>query len=270
LRVSEIPVVVPDDIVATSLRIADVASAIVRERFRKPFEFESKSDASPVTEVDRLVEQRCRELLAQERPTDGVIGEEFGVERPQADWQWIVDPIDGTRAFMAGRPTFGTLIAVAYCGTPVLGIIDQPVVGDRWLGVSGRRSLLNGAETAVRKCAALTAAVLGTTSPELFAPKFTRHWQDLCDATSSRVYGGDCTAYASIASGWLDIVVEVGLKVYDFAALVPVLEGAGGKIADWTGKPLNLGSDGRVVAVGDPRLLAPAVSLLAARSRATG
>jgi inositol-phosphate phosphatase / L-galactose 1-phosphate phosphatase / histidinol-phosphatase len=267
--VSEIAVVVPDDIVATSLRLADVARAIVRERFRKPFEFESKSDASPVTEVDRLVEQRCRELLARERPGDGIIGEEYGSERPQADWQWIVDPIDGTRAFMAGRPTFGTLIAVAYRGTPVVGIIDQPIVGDRWLGVRGRRSSLNGVEASVRNCATLATAVLGTTSPELFAPKFTEHWQALCESTAIRVYGGDCTAYASVASGWLDVVVEVGLKVYDFAALVPVIEGAGGRISDWTGAPLNVRSDGRVVAVGDPRLLAPTVSVLTTRSIST-
>jgi inositol-phosphate phosphatase / L-galactose 1-phosphate phosphatase / histidinol-phosphatase len=191
-----------------------------------------------------------------------VIGEELGAENPQADWQWIIDPIDGTRAFMAGRPTFGTLIAVAHRGQPVLGIIDQPITRDRWLGIVGQPTLLNGEIARSRSCAQLASAVLGTTSPELFGSANAHSWESICAATASRVYGGDCTAYASVASGWLDIVVEAGLKVYDYAALAPIIAGSGGFISDWDGRPLDLSSDGRVLALGDPRLKSAALSAL--------
>lgn len=249
-------------IVALAERIADTAGEIIRARYRRPFTHEAKSDSSPVTEVDRLVEQACRQLVAENRPADGVIGEEYGEHNATADWQWIIDPIDGTRAFMAGRPTFGTLVAVAYRSKPVLGIIDQPITRDRWLGCEGQRTRLNGAPVASRPCAELGAAVLGTTSPELFSAAHTYSWEAIRGATASRVYGGDCTAYAAIASGWLDIVVEAGLKVYDFAALAPIVSGSGGVISDWDGRPLDLRSDGRVVAVGDARLHSVAVQML--------
>jgi inositol-phosphate phosphatase/L-galactose 1-phosphate phosphatase/histidinol-phosphatase len=247
-----------------ALRIADVAGDIVRARFRRPFQHETKNDLSPVTEVDRLVEQACRKLVTENHRGDGVIGEEFGTENPEAAWQWIIDPIDGTRAFMAGRPTFGTLIAVAHRGEPVLGIVDQPITRDRWLGVVGRSTVLNGEVVKARACASLRDAVLSTTSPELFGSAHAYSWETIRAATGSCVYGGDCTAYAAVASGWLDIVVEANLKVYDYAALVPVLMGSGGVISDWDGRPLDLQSDGRVLAVGDPHLQTAALSALRA------
>jgi histidinol phosphatase-like enzyme (inositol monophosphatase family) len=257
-------VTVPAGVVSLAESLADTAAAIVRERFRKPFAFEAKSDATPVTEVDRLVETACREIIARERPDDGVIGEEFGAKRPDADWQWIIDPIDGTRAFMAGRPTFGTLIAAAYCGVPVVGVIDQPITRDRWTGVRGETTHFNGERATTRACASLAQAVLGTTSPEMFAGANAHSWESLRAAAASRVYGGDCTSYGALASGWLDVVVEAGLKAYDFAALVPVIEGAGGVITDWHGKPLDLLSDGRVVALGDRSLHEAALRALRA------
>ncbi len=253
---------VSDEQLAFALHLADVAAEIVRTRFRQPFAVETKADTSPVTEVDRLVEAACRERVAAHRPDDGVIGEEYGPERPQAAWQWIIDPIDGTRAFMAGRPTFGTLIAAAYEGRPVLGVIDQPILRDRWVGVAGRPTYFNGAVIATRRCAVLSAAVLGTTTPELFAGDAAPVWQALQQLTASRLYGGDCTLYGALACGWLDIVVEQGLKLYDYAALVPVIEGAGGAITDWQGRPLSMSSDGRVLAVGDQRLLDQALGSL--------
>jgi histidinol phosphatase-like enzyme (inositol monophosphatase family) len=255
---------VPSDVRALALTLADAAGEIIRARFRRPFSVESKADASPVTEVDRLVEQMCRERLSRERPADGIVGEEYGLERPDAEWQWIVDPIDGTRAFMAGRPTFGTLIAVARGGEPVLGIIDQPIVRDRWLGVSDEPTRLNGDVVSARACPALAHAVIGSTNPELFAANEARGWSALRTASASRVYGGDCTAYAAVASGWLDAVAEAGLKVYDFAALVPVVRGAGGIISDWRGAALNLLSDGRVLASGDARVHREALEHLSA------
>ncbi|HPF27677.1 MAG TPA: inositol monophosphatase family protein [Steroidobacteraceae bacterium] len=256
------PAPVSEEQVAFALHLADVAAEIVRARFRQPFTVESKADASPVTEVDRLVEAACRERVTAHRPQDGVIGEEYGPERPQAPWQWIIDPIDGTRAFMAGRPTFGTLIAAAYEGRPVLGVIDQPIVRDRWVGVAGQPTRFNGGVASTRRCAVLSAAVLGTTTPELFAGDAEPVWQALQQRTASRLYGGDCTLYGALACGWLDVVIEQGLKTYDFAALVPVIEGAGGSLTDWRGQPLSLISDGRVLAVGDQRLLVAALDSL--------
>ncbi len=246
-----------------ALQLADQAAEIVRGRFRQPFSFEAKADASPVTEVDRAVEAACRASVAAERPHEGVIGEEYGPDRPQAAWQWIIDPIDGTRAFMAGRPTFGSLIALAFEGRPVLGVIDQPIVRDRWLGVMGRATLFNGVAAVVRPCAKLSDAVVGTTDPELFPVDEARRWRDLRAATGSRIYGGDCTIYGALASGWLDVVCERGLQLYDFAALVPVIEGAGGSMTDWTGAPLTTTSQGHVLAVGDRSLLPELLGLLA-------
>ena len=162
-----------------ALQLADVAADIVRARYRTPFTSESKADATPVTEVDREVEAACRERVATAWPDEGVIGEEFGADQPGAAWQWIIDPIDGTRAFMAGRPTFGTLIAVAYEGRSVLGVIDQPIVRDRWLGVAGQSTLFNDEPVVTRRCGRLHDAVVGTTTPELFQADELPSWQEL-------------------------------------------------------------------------------------------
>jgi inositol-phosphate phosphatase/L-galactose 1-phosphate phosphatase/histidinol-phosphatase len=249
--------------IAFALRLADLAGEIVRARFRQTFSVDTKADASPVTEVDRAVEQACRELIARERAQDGVIGEEFGTHNPQASHQWIIDPIDGTRAFMAGRATFGTLVALARDGVPVLGVIDQPVTRDRWVGARGHATQFNGAVARVRTCASLNTAVLGTTSPEMFGATQLGSWLRLQTATAARIYGGDCTIYGALASGWLDLVLESGLKVYDFAALVPVIEGAGGALRDWRGAPLNTASSGDVLGCGDLRLLDQALRQIA-------
>ena len=241
-----------------ALQLADVAADIVRARYRTPFTSESKADATPVTEVDREVEAACRERVATAWPDEGVIGEEFGADQPGAAWQWIIDPIDGTRAFMAGRPTFGTLIAVAYEGRSVLGVIDQPIVRDRWLGVAGQSTLFNDEPVVTRRCGRLHDAVVGTTTPELFQADELPSWQELQRQTASRIYGGDCTIYGALACGWLDVVVERGLKLYDFAALVPIVEGAGGSMTDWQGNELTTNSHGHVLALGDKALRAAA------------
>ena len=186
-------------------------------------------------------------------------------EMIEADLVWNLDPIDGTKAFLVGRPTFGTLISLLHQGRPILGIIDQPVSHERWVGERGEPSTCNGAEIRVRACAELAHAVLATTSPEIFRTEDEqRAFAKVAQAVRFTVYGGDCYAYGLLAMGFTDLVVEADLDLHDFAALVPVIEGAGGIITDWQAQPLGRGSDGRVVAAGDRRVHAQALALLQA------
>ncbi|MFC3712670.1 histidinol-phosphatase [Sphingoaurantiacus capsulatus] len=250
------------DILILAERLADAAGAAVRPYFRQPFDIETKGDLSPVTAADRAAETAMRAIIEAERPQDGIIGEEFGRVREDARYVWVFDPIDGTRAFITGRPLFGTLIALLDDGKPVLGVIDQPIIGDRWVGAEGRPTLLNGLPVRTRACASLAEARVGTTSPQAFgeAPfaAFERLRPHVCDV----IYGGDCYNYGVLAAGHLDLVVESGLQLYDFAALVPVIEGAGGRMVDWQGRPLDRRSDGSVVAAGDAELIPAALKLL--------
>jgi inositol-phosphate phosphatase / L-galactose 1-phosphate phosphatase / histidinol-phosphatase len=237
--------------------LADAAGAAIRPYWRAEFGLESKSDASPVTLADRAAEAAVRKLLTAERPRDGVIGEEYGEERANASRVWVIDPIDGTTSFVAGRPIFGTLIALMVDGWPVLGCIDQPILKERWVGGAGRPTTLNGKPVCTRACRELNEAILATTSPNCFSAHEGEHFMALAVNTAHRrlIWGGDCYNYALLASGHVDIVVEAGLKLHDFAALVPVVEGAGGTMCDWSGEPLTADSDGRVIALGDPARL---------------
>jgi inositol-phosphate phosphatase/L-galactose 1-phosphate phosphatase/histidinol-phosphatase len=251
--------------VALAARLADAAGAAIRPYFRAEHGVEAKEDLSPVTLADRAAEEAMRRLLIAERPMDGIHGEEFGVRDGTSGRQWVLDPIDGTRAFISGRATFGTLIALVEDGWPLLGVIDQPILGERWLGVTGRQTLFNGKPARTRACRELGKAILGTTSPALFADDQLHAFEHLDAQVMSTVLGGDCYAYACVASGWMDLVVEAGLKLHDFAALVPVVEGAGGRMCDWQGDPLHAGSNGEVVAAGDPARVEEILEALACR-----
>lgn len=238
-------------------RLADAARAAIVPHFRSGLDHERKADATPVTLADRAAEEAMRRILTAEVPQDGVAGEELGTSEGRSGRQWVLDPIDGTTAFLAGRATFGTLIALLVEGFPVLGVIDQPVLGERWLGVTGERTTLNGWPVATRACPDLSHAALATTGPHYFTQDQGDVFMTLAQATDHRrmIMGGDCYNYAMLASGHLDIVCEAGLKLHDFAALVPVVEGAGGTMCDWNGEPLHAGSDGHVLALGDPARL---------------
>jgi inositol-phosphate phosphatase/L-galactose 1-phosphate phosphatase/histidinol-phosphatase len=244
-------------------RLADAAGAIARRYFRQPFAIEDKPDRTPVTVADREAEAAMRALIEARFPADGILGEEHGAIRSDASRLWVLDPIDGTKSFIAGIPLFGTLIALVENGTPVLGVIDQPVLRERWIGRSGQPTHLNGAPVRTRNCATLAAASLYATSPDMFDADRAA-FERLKDSVKVARFGADCYAYAQLTSGFIDLVVEADLKPYDYCALVPVIEGAGGSITDWHGKPLGLSSDGRVVAAGDPALAAKARALLTA------
>ncbi len=229
-------------------RMADASGIIIRRYFRSKITVDSKGDASPVTIADREVEARIREMIAREFPTHGIIGEEFDDHNAANEYVWVIDPIDGTRAFIAGRPSFGTLIALLHNGNPVLGLIDQPIVGDRWLGCDNRPTLFNGAACTVRPCTDLSSASLATTGPQYFNADELVRFNELAAKCGNVVYGGDCHNYGLLASGHIDIVMEAGLKIHDWAALVPVVTGAGGTITDWSGAPLTQASNGQVLA----------------------
>ncbi len=247
-----------DNDLALALRLADLAGAAIRPLFRGQWSEERKADRSFVTEADRAAEAAMRRLIEAEFPRDGIIGEEYGTRNEGAGRQWVLDPIDGTTSFIAGRPIFGTLIALLQDGWPVLGIIDQPISGERWVGRIGQPTLFNGKPAATKPLKDLADAVLATTSPHLFAnDEQADAFMSVAKQVAERkiIYGGDCYNYGLVASGHVDVVIEAGLKLYDYAALVPVVEGAGGMMADWQGNPLDAGSDGTVIALGDPARL---------------
>jgi histidinol-phosphatase len=253
-------------LIAFANELADAAGPIVRRYFRQGVAVDDKADTSPVTVADREAELALRALIQQRFPEHGILGEEHGSHRTDAERVWVLDPIDGTKSFISGVPLFGTLIALVERGLPVLGVIDQPISRERWIGAQGHRSTLNGAAISTRACAGLGAATLFATSPDMFKDAEAEGFQRLKSAVKLARFGGDCYAYGLLAAGFVDLVVEAGLKPYDYAALVPVITGAGGSMTDWQGKPLTLASDGRVLACGDPGLAAAARGFLAGRA----
>lgn len=246
--------------------LADAAGPIVRRYFRQGVAVDDKPDTSPVTIADREAESALRALIETRFPDHGILGEEHGSVRTDAERVWVLDPIDGTKSFISGVPLFGTLIALVERGAPVLGVIDQPISRERWIGARGHKSTLNGRPISTRACASLGAATLFATSPDMFKGADAEGFQRLKSAVKLARFGGDCYAYGLLAAGFVDLVVEAGLKPYDYAALVPVITGAGGGMTDWEGKPLTLASEGRVLACGDPGLAAAARGFLAGRA----
>lgn len=246
----------PADILLAN-RLADAAGEAIRPFFRSGFTHEAKEDSSPVTEADRAAEAAIRRILDAECPRDGIIGEEYGEKAGTSGRTWVIDPIDGTVSFMAGRPIFGSLLALLEENWPVLGVIDQCINRERWVGATGYPTTLNGSAVKTRTCRSLSNATLATSGPQYFTQHDGEHFMALAAKTAHKrmLFGGDCYNYALLASGHIDIVVEAGLKLHDFAALVPVIIGSGGMMSDWSGEPLHADSSGHVIAVGDPARL---------------
>lgn len=257
-----------DDLVAFLDRLAEVSGKAILPHFRSKLAVENKhSDGTfdPVTVADRAAEAAMRALIGEVRPQDGILGEEYGRERVDAEHVWVLDPIDGTRAFISGLPVWGTLIGLEHHGRPVLGAMNQPFTGERFAG-DGKRAWYRGPDGAhalsTRRCDRIEEAVLFTTTPALFGAEERAAY----DRVESRVrlarYGVDCYAYCMVAAGFVDLVIEAGLQPYDIVALIPVIEGAGGVVTSWTGG--SAADGGRVVASGDPRLHETVLRLLAA------
>ena len=244
--------------------LADAARPIAARYFRTQVAIDDKTDNSPVTIADREAETAMRDLLTRHVPEHGVFGEEHGAVRTDAEYVWVLDPIDGTKAFITGLPIFGTLVALLHRGKPVLGVIDQPILKERWLGIDGQRSTFNGQSISVRACPSLDRSYMYSTAPIMFPGAYEKPHEALTKEVKLFRWGGDCYAYGLLASGHVDLVVEASLKLYDFAALVPVVKGAGGLITDWRGKELDMNSDGSVLAAGDLAVHRSAMGTLAA------
>jgi histidinol phosphatase-like enzyme (inositol monophosphatase family) len=259
-----------DEMIALAHRLADGAGEVVRPFFRAGLEADDKADKSPVTRADRAAEEAMRALITQAFPDHGVIGEELGRTREDAEWVWVLDPIDGTKAFLAGKPLFTTLVALLHRGRPVLGVIDQAISRERWLGAAGRATVFGGAPTRTRACASLASARFSSTGPQYFTPEERRAIDAIAARAKLTSWGGDGYQYGLVASGSIDLVIESGLALHDWAALEPVIAGAGGIVTDWEGRPLGSRPGGRIVAAGDRRCHAEAIEALTAPDPARG
>jgi len=252
------------DFIAFAERLAGAAGNIIKPYFRSGIAIDQKADESPVTIADREAEQAMRDLILATYPDHGIEGEEFGAERTDAPYVWHLDPIDGTKSFITGRPLFGTLVSLAHHGKAIVGIIDHCMMNERWTGAAGTPSTWNGEPIGTRPCGQLKDAVLYVTSPKMFKqPGERQAFSRVEDAVALPMYGGDCYAYGQLAMGFADIIVEADLDTHDYFALIPVIEGAGGIITDWEGRALTPDSIGRVIAAGDPAVHAEALELLA-------
>ncbi|QNT68523.1 histidinol-phosphatase [Defluviicoccus vanus] len=244
--------------------MADAVRPVVLKYFADPVAFQRKSDSSPVTAADREAEAVMRRLIEQTWPDHGILGEEYGADRTDTSFVWVLDPIDGTKSFVTGKPLFGTLIALTRDGVPIVGIIDMPALGQRWVGAEGRVTTFNGEPVSVRSCPNLADAWLYATSPQMFEGDDVAAFERLRQRCYAAVYGADLYAYGLVARGRVDLVCEASLQPYDYCAVVPVLQGAGGTITDWEGRALGLTSGGRVLAAGDRKAHAAGLAALTA------
>ncbi|WP_108260214.1 histidinol-phosphatase [Mangrovicoccus ximenensis] len=240
--------------IALANAVADGAREMALSYFRRPLEVDDKEDSSPVTVADRQIEAFMRARIAEAFPGHGIFGEEQDPERLDAAEIWVVDPIDGTKSFVTGHPLFGNLMALLRGGRPVLGQIEMPALGERWQGWTGRATTFNGAPCRTSGCTELSAALAYTTDPMLFEGDDLAAYELLRRSVRLLRFGGDCYNYGLLASGHCDLVLEIGLQPYDYLPVVQVIEGAGGVISDWDGKPLGLGSRGDVLASATPEL----------------
>jgi len=234
--------------------LADAAGEIIRANFRKDFTTELKQDQSPVTRIDQEVEKALRKMIHATFPEHGIVGEEYDSVGQEKEWVWVLDPIDGTLSFIAGAPVFGTLVSLCHKGVPMLGIIDQPITRERWNATSETTTQCNGKPAKSRSGISLSQAMFATTSPYLFSAEEKKISDTVMKEARYRNLGKDCYAYGLLASGFVDIVLEAGLKPYDFCALSVVVTSAGGSFTDWKGQPITMHSDGRILATGSKAL----------------
>lgn len=240
--------------------LADEARRISLAYFRTSMNEEWKNDASPVTVADRQIENCLRALIAAHYPDHAILGEEEGASG-DSPWRWILDPVDGTRSFMAGFPVYATLIALCYEDTPLVNIIDMPALDERFAAVAGTQTTFNGQTVRTRQ-RPLAKALLYSSAPDMFdRGQFARR-EALARLCAQSRYGGDAYLYGMLAAGWIDIVIEADMKVHDFMPLVLVVQQAGGVISDWQGKPLTGASNGEILACATQELHAQALAAL--------
>ena len=242
--------------------LADRARPLARSFFRRPMAVDRKEDDSPVTAADRSIEIELRALIQERFPGHALLGEEFGAEGDDRACLWVIDPIDGTRGFITGMPLFGTLIGLLVDSQPVLGVLETPALGERWIRVSGLPTRFNGAPCRTSGRHGLSDASLFATTPAMFSAEEFVRFDSVQRRVSVTRYGADCYAYGLVASGFADLVVEADMKPHDYLGLVAIVEGAGGVMTDWSGRRLAVTSDGTVVAAASPALHREVLELL--------
>ena len=258
-------VALPDNIWHFADALCENALPVVQQYFRAvDLQVEQKADVSPVTLADQAIERRWRELIVDAYPDHGIIGEEEGATGADRDFVWVLDPIDGTRAFIGGFPMFTNLFALLHQGRPVFSGSHVPVTQECWLGTvaNGGRTTFNGETLGERPARPLAQSLLSATAPDMFNAEQFERFSNLRNGCMDLRYGADAYAYGLVALGSVGVVAEASMKPWDFMALIPVIEGAGGKVTDWSGQPLTLGSDGTVLAAANPELHSEALALL--------
>ena len=228
--------------------LADESAQIISKYFRKKININNKKDDSPVTIADQNTELKIRELISQKYPSHGILGEEYGNTQLKSEFVWVIDPIDGTRSFIAGHKDFGTLIALLHNNKPVLGIINCPAHKERWVGIKNEKTRLNNQVIKTSDVQKIEDAYLFTSGIYFNEPILKKGYQSIRDKSKYFRLGGDCYMYGMLASGLIDIVIEDTLKAHDYMALVNVIEGAGGKITDKFGNDVTIESDGSLIA----------------------
>jgi inositol-phosphate phosphatase/L-galactose 1-phosphate phosphatase/histidinol-phosphatase len=245
--------------------LADVASDITKKYYRLPNGEVAKLDNSPVTLADQQIELSWRQLIKKNFPSHGIIGEEYDDYQANADNIWIIDPIDGTSSFISGKPIFGNLIAFVKSGSPIFGMINQPITNERWF--ASDVAYFNQQKITTRNCLNIADATLCSTSPYFFFDNDRLVLDKLTKCTKYQriggiTYGGDCYNYACLAMGFIDIVIEPGLKICDFAAIIPIITAAGGVVSDWQGNPLKLQANAKLLACANKQLHQQVLSII--------
>ena len=242
--------------------LADAGRGIILSAQAREPDVKVKRDGSYVTDIDVAVEDRLRAMIADRYPDHGIMGEERGSENADAEFAWVIDPIDGTAPFVAGIPVYGSLVALTRRGAPFIGVIDHPATDDRWVGVAGVAATFNDRPVRTRACGDLTWALMTNSNPDFMSDDEAPCFRRLKDRVRYTQYGGSCYAYGALASGRTDLAIDAALDPHDIMAAAAVIQGAGGVITDWAGGPITLAWQGRVLAAGDPDLHARALAVL--------
>lgn len=253
-----------ETLLAFAGELADASGALLKQGAAELPEVEIKADESPVTKWDKAIEARLREMINARYPDHGILGEEYGTEREDSEFLWVLDPIDGTAPFIAGIPVFGTLIGLIRGGAPLLGIIDHPMTRERWQALRGGGAFKNGRRLHTRSGAELARAFGTCSNPDFLDKGEQARFDRLRKSLRYMQYGGSCYAYGQLAAGRTDLAVDSGLDAFDYIALIPIIEEAGGSITDWEGKPLGLASGQEVLAAANARLHEKALGCLTA------
>ncbi|WP_025897797.1 inositol monophosphatase family protein [Sneathiella glossodoripedis] len=252
----------PREFIDLAHKLADAAGEIIRPLYRKKIDIISKDDLSPVTIADQNAEMAMRKLIEEAFPDHGIYGEEHGQVRTDAEYVWVLDPIDGTHSFISGAPTFAVLVGLTRFGKPIMGVVDQPISGERWVGANGQTTLNGIAIQTNPAVTEVSQASLFSYGLELFKCERGDQYRQLTETVRRVRFGYDSYAFALLSHGFVDIVADADMKPFDYCALVPVVENAGGTISDWDGNPLTLTNPGYVLASGNQKLHDAALPIL--------